>query len=183
MKYGLSEAQLQEIITFIGQYPEVEAAVLFGSRAIDTYKEASDVDIALKGARVTHGLAAKMKFDIEEDSLLPFFFDFVAYPLITNEALKTHIDTKGVVIFRRGEVDISEWKIVALKDVVTKLGDGLHGTPVYDSNGEYFFINGNNLVNGKIVIKENTQRVSQSEYLKYKKELNRNSILLGGSLV
>ncbi|MEI7470197.1 MAG: nucleotidyltransferase domain-containing protein, partial [Chloroflexota bacterium] len=51
MKYGLSEAQLQETIAFIGQYPEVEAAVLFGSRAIDTYKEASDVDIALKGAR------------------------------------------------------------------------------------------------------------------------------------
>jgi len=179
MKYGLSEAQLQEIIAFIGQYAEVEAAVLFGSRAMDTYKEASTVEIALKGAQVTHELAAKMKVDSKKNSHLPFLFDFVAYQLITDEVLKTHIDTKGVVLCRRGEVDISEWKTVYLKDVVTKLGDGLHGTPVYDSNGEYFFINGNNLVNGKIVIKENTQRVSQSEYLKYKKELNRNSILLG----
>ena len=141
MKYGLSEAQLQEIIAFIGQYAEVEAAVLFGSRAIDTYKEASDVDIALKGARVTHGLAAKMKFDIEEDTYLPFFFDFVAYPLITNEALKTHIDTKGVVIFRR--VGSGEWKVCKLGDIVVfNYGKSLisqnrvYGNiPVYSSAG------------------------------------------------
>ena len=46
-----------------------------------------------------------------------------------------------------------EWKTYTLgKDVVTKLGDGLHGTPIYDDNGEYYFINGSNLVDGKIVI-------------------------------
>ena len=45
---------------------------------------------------------------------------------------------------------MSEWKEVALQDVVSILGDGLHGTPKYDDNGEYFFINGNNLSNGKI---------------------------------
>jgi predicted nucleotidyltransferase len=49
MKFGLSNKQLEEIISVIQQYPEVEEAVLFGSRAINTFKEASDVDIALKG--------------------------------------------------------------------------------------------------------------------------------------
>ncbi len=74
---------------------------------------------------------------------------------------------------------MSEWKEYKLQDVVSKLGDGLHGTPQYDNSGDYFFINGNNLVDGKIVIKENTQRVSHTEYLKYKKELNDRTILLG----
>jgi len=74
---------------------------------------------------------------------------------------------------------MSEWKEYKLQDVVSKLGDGLHGTPQYDVNGDYFFINGNNLVDGKIVIKENTQRVSHTEYLKYKKELSDRTILLG----
>jgi type I restriction enzyme S subunit len=73
----------------------------------------------------------------------------------------------------------SDWKNVQLQDVVSKLGDGLHGTPKYDENGEYFFINGNNLVDGKVVIKENTKRVSVEEYKKYKKELNDRTILLG----
>ncbi|MFH1859982.1 MAG: hypothetical protein ABH870_03070 [bacterium] len=37
---------------------------------------------------------------MEEDTYLPFFFDFVAYPAITNEALKKHINRKGVSIYR-----------------------------------------------------------------------------------
>jgi predicted nucleotidyltransferase len=115
MKYGLSEKQLNEIVTFISPYSEIEEAVLFGSRAIDTYKEASDVDIALKGDRVTASLAAKLKFEIEEDTYLPFFFDFVAYPIITNEALKEHIDTKGITLYRKG------WRVCKLGEVCTKV--------------------------------------------------------------
>jgi hypothetical protein len=56
----------------------------------------------LKGEHVTASLAAKLKFDIEEDTYLPFFFDFVAYPTISNDALREHIETKGVSIYRKG---------------------------------------------------------------------------------
>ncbi|MDQ7816938.1 MAG: restriction endonuclease subunit S [Melioribacteraceae bacterium] len=65
-----------------------------------------------------------------------------------------------------------------MQDVVSVLGDGLHGTPKYDDNGEYYFINGNNLSNGKIVIKENTRRANKEEYDKYKKDLNNRTILV-----
>ena len=111
MKYGLSEKQLQETLSIIASFTEIEEAVLFGSRAIDTYKEAADVDIALKGERLTASLVAKLKFHFEEDTYLPFTFDFVVYPTITNEALKKHIDTKGVSIYRAG------WKECKLEDV------------------------------------------------------------------
>ena len=50
-----------------------------------------------------------------------------------------------------------------LGDIVTVLGDGLHGTPKYDDNGEYYFLNGNNIENGKLVIKPDTKRVFCSE--------------------
>jgi len=73
---------------------------------------------------------------------------------------------------------MSEWKEVTLQDVVSVLGDGLHGTPIYDDNGEYYFINGNNLSNGKIVVKETTQRTTKEEYEKYKKDLNDRTILV-----
>lgn len=66
----------------------------------------------------------------------------------------------------------SEWITVKLSEITSIIGDGLHGTPQYDENGEYYFINGNNLKDGKIVIKEDTKRVSFEEYLKYKKDLN-----------
>jgi type I restriction enzyme S subunit len=73
---------------------------------------------------------------------------------------------------------MSEWKEYRLNDLVTKLGDGLHGTPKYNSNGEYFFINGSNLINGKISVNENTKRVDKNEFDKYKKELTNRTILV-----
>lgn len=72
----------------------------------------------------------------------------------------------------------SNWPQVTLKDVTSILGDGLHGTPEYDNSGEYYFINGNNLNNGNIIITEKTKRASKSEYEKHKKDLNDRTILV-----
>lgn len=70
------------------------------------------------------------------------------------------------------------WKLIPLRGITTQLGDGLHGTPEYSDDGEYYFINGNNLKNGKIEIKENTKRVSKIEFEKYKKNLTSNTIFV-----
>jgi len=65
-----------------------------------------------------------------------------------------------------------------LKDIVSKLGDGLHGTPKYDEAGEYYFINGANVSDNKIVVNQNTKKVNEEEYHKYKKELNDKTIFV-----
>ena len=72
---------------------------------------------------------------------------------------------------------MSEWKEVRLSEVTSILGDGIHGTPVYSEQGDYYFINGNNLCEGRIVLKPDTKRVSEEEYHKYKKELNSRTLL------
>jgi len=69
-----------------------------------------------------------------------------------------------------------EWKTI--KEITSVLGDGLHGTPKYSETGDYYFINGNNLSNGRIEIKENTQKVSKSEFEKYRKPLNDRTIFV-----
>ena len=70
------------------------------------------------------------------------------------------------------------WVWVRLGEIVSILGDGIHGTPDYDINGEYYFINGNNLNNGKIEIKSETKKINSIEYEKYKKELNENTVFV-----
>ena len=70
------------------------------------------------------------------------------------------------------------WEWVKLGEIVSILGDGIHGTPIYDDQGDFFFINGNNLVDGIIEIKQNTKRVSIEEYVKHKKELNEHTVLV-----
>lgn len=72
----------------------------------------------------------------------------------------------------------NNWKTYLLSDISSKIGDGLHGTPKYDGNGDYYFINGNNLINGSIVFKEDTKKVTEDEFLKYRKDLNDNSVLI-----
>lgn len=70
------------------------------------------------------------------------------------------------------------YKKVQLSEIVSKLGDGLHGTPKYDDSGEYYFINGANIKDGEIVVNDNTKKVNFEEYQKYKKELNDRTILV-----
>ncbi|MFB0953313.1 MAG: restriction endonuclease subunit S [Aeromonadaceae bacterium] len=72
----------------------------------------------------------------------------------------------------------SEWPLVRLEEITSVLGDGLHGTPNYDDNGDYHFINGNNLFEGRVVINEKTKRVSEAEAHKHRKPLNQNTILV-----
>lgn len=71
-----------------------------------------------------------------------------------------------------------EFSKVSLKQISSKIGDGIHGTPIYDENGSYYFINGNNLGSGRIVITSSTKKVSRDEYLRHKKELNESTVLL-----
>ena len=71
-----------------------------------------------------------------------------------------------------------EWQWVRLEDLVSLLGDGLHGTPKYSDHGDYFFINGNNLSDGKILINNDTKRASIDEYNKYKKKLDERTVLI-----
>jgi len=71
-----------------------------------------------------------------------------------------------------------DWEEKTLKDLTTILGDGLHGTPKYTPDGDYFFINGNNLTKGGIEFKESTKRVSIDEYNKHKKKLTDRTVLV-----
>lgn len=70
------------------------------------------------------------------------------------------------------------WNTYALAEMCDGIGDGLHGTPEYDENGEYPFINGNNLIDGVIQINESTKKVNKKTYEKHYIKISQNAILL-----
>lgn len=70
---------------------------------------------------------------------------------------------------------MSKTKIASLLD---DYGDGIHGTPFYSDTGEYYFINGNNLNDGRIYITDDTLKIDASEYLRIKRPLNENTLLM-----
>jgi type I restriction enzyme S subunit len=70
------------------------------------------------------------------------------------------------------------WNWARLSNITSILGDGIHGTPEYDSTGTVYFINGNNLSNGSIEIKADTKKVSEQEAEKHKRLLNSTTVLV-----
>ena len=70
------------------------------------------------------------------------------------------------------------WKVSEFSKLCTAIGDGLHGTPVYDDEGPYPFINGNNLRENKIEITPETRRVGQEMYDKHFIDLDNTTVML-----
>ena len=104
--YGLLARDLKNIKEAVSKYGEIEEIILFGSRAMENYKKASDVDIALVGKNVTRKTVRRLSDDLNEEYPLPYFFDIVDYKEISNEGFKNHIDSVGKVIYKK---NINEW--------------------------------------------------------------------------
>ena len=49
MKYGLKESVIQQISAILARHPQVNQAILYGSRAKGNYKHGSDIDLTLRG--------------------------------------------------------------------------------------------------------------------------------------
>jgi predicted nucleotidyltransferase len=96
--YGLSSQQIENILKVFGKFSEVESAVLFGSRAKNTYKPSSDIDVSLKGKNINLNLLSKIIHQLD-DLLLPYQFDISIYHQIQNPELLDHIKRVGVTFY------------------------------------------------------------------------------------
>ena len=76
-----------------------------------------------------------------------------------------------------GEVP-EHWELPKLIHQTSRIGDGLHATPLYQDNTGYYFVNGNNLVNGQILVEETAKEVPEEEYKKHYIYLDESSVLL-----
>lgn len=94
---GLELTEKQIIKDIISQFDCVEKVILFGSRALNTHKKTSDIDLALFG-KIDINTLAKIKYQLEEKTNLPYFFDVIIYENIKNEKLKEHIDRFGMIL-------------------------------------------------------------------------------------
>ncbi|MBP7113921.1 MAG: nucleotidyltransferase domain-containing protein [Candidatus Peribacteraceae bacterium] len=100
----LDPRHIRTIVEILGQHPSVEKAAVFGSRALGTQKEASDVDIVLYG-NVDERTIGRIRNAID-DTTLPYFFDVVSHNSIHQPALLEHIEKHGAVIFERKTVSL-----------------------------------------------------------------------------
>lgn len=98
--HGLSAEDIHAITEILSRHPCITRAILFGSRAKGTHRRGSDIDLALVGSP-SQDLLAAIAGKLNEETLLPYFFDIVDYHDLTHIALKEHIDRVGVVLYER----------------------------------------------------------------------------------
>ena len=98
--HGLNDETVSQIHGVLARFPEVEKAVLYGSRAKGSFKPGSDVDLTLLGAGVTPKILSQIQGELE-DGLLPYTFDVSILGQITRADLLEHIKRVGVVFYEK----------------------------------------------------------------------------------
>ncbi len=98
MDTGLNTHTTLKIFSVLKRFPQIEKAILYGSRAMGTYKPGSDVDISLIGKDLTQELLWKIS-EALDDSLLPYVFDLSLFETLDNPELKEHISRVGFVLY------------------------------------------------------------------------------------
>lgn len=108
MSYGLRDSDLDCIVAALRKHPEIEKAILFGSRAKGTFKPGSDVDIAIAGDEITFSTIAHLHAELEGESPMPYFFDILDYSHVKNQEIRENVDRAGILIYDRSTEQL-EW--------------------------------------------------------------------------
>ena len=98
---GLSESVIRKICDVFKRYPQVEKAVLYGSRAKATHKTGSDIDLTLHGGTdLTLHVLLRIADDLD-DLYLPYTFDLSIFRDITDPDVTEHIRRVGVTMYEK----------------------------------------------------------------------------------
>jgi predicted nucleotidyltransferase len=98
--HGLNDKTVAQIHETLAHYPEVEKALLYGSRAKGNFEPGSDVDLTLLGIGLTSKILGQIQDELE-DGLLPYAFDLSILALINQVDLLDHIRRVGVVFYEK----------------------------------------------------------------------------------
>lgn len=96
---GLDNIEITKIRAVFSRHPEVERAVLYGSRAMGRHKPHSDIDLSLIGD-ISMDVQQQIEFELD-DLLLPYKFDVSVFHKITNPEFTAHIDRVGMEFYVR----------------------------------------------------------------------------------
>lgn len=100
LRFGLKETTIEQLCFVFAHYPEVQQAILYGSRAKGTYKNGSDIDITLVGndEALTLEVLYRIMEEIDE-LLLPYMVDLSLFHKITDTDVRNHIERVGQLLY------------------------------------------------------------------------------------
>jgi predicted nucleotidyltransferase len=99
LRFGLKETTIDQICSVLARYPQVEKAVLYGSRAKGNYRNGSDIDLTLLGGKdLTLQVLYKLMDELD-DLLLPYIIDLSIFRYINDPDVIAHIQRVGITFY------------------------------------------------------------------------------------
>ena len=83
----------------MSKFPQVDRALLYGSRAKGNFRPGSDIDLTLVGSEALNLRVLYRIMDEIDDLLLPNTFDLSILRLINDQEVREHIRRVGVVFY------------------------------------------------------------------------------------
>ena len=103
LRFGLKEPSIRKICGVFAKYPQIEKAVIYGSRAKGNYKNGSDIDLTLYGGNDLTLPVLYAIMDQIDDLLLPYTIDLSLFSSISDPDVIEHIQRVGVTFYEKGE--------------------------------------------------------------------------------
>lgn len=100
--YGIQPEDLSSILKILESDEMVHEIVLFGSRAKGNFSSGSDIDLALKGNKLTLNNLITLSTKLDE-LFLPYQCDLVIFDRIQEPKLTEHIERVGKLLFKRNQ--------------------------------------------------------------------------------
>ena len=92
--FGLDADDREAVSSILAAHPEVEFAIVYGSRAKGNFKPGSDIDMVLAGKNLTDRVLLDVRAELR-DSNVPYMCDVIAENEIHDENLKREIEATG----------------------------------------------------------------------------------------
>jgi len=99
--FGLKDSDILTIKHVLEHYSQIRKAYIFGSRAKGNYKNGSDIDIAIQGDSLSYHIVLNISKYLNEETLMPYYFDVLDYDSILNKELTKHIDNLGILFYEK----------------------------------------------------------------------------------
>ena len=100
MNHGLSADTVARITSVLARFPDVEKAVIYGSRAKGNHRKGSDIDLTLFGDGLNDTVMSRIYWALD-DLLLPYKIDLSLFSGLKEPALVDHIRRVGIVLYAR----------------------------------------------------------------------------------
>ena len=98
---GLADLVIQKICAVLTVYPQVEKAILYGSRARGDYRNGSDIDLTLcGGGDLTLSVRNRIAVELD-DLLLPYMIDLSIFRDISDPDMIAHIQRVGTPVYEK----------------------------------------------------------------------------------